>query len=108
MEFITSSHGGVKLINDGFAYTKKAENTNRIRLVVTTSLLHDDLHITVLHNHPADVAAVKALKVKTTMRDWVQDTVDTVIMMNWTRSYKIDEKKTVVKTLEGLGHIVRF
>jgi len=24
MEFITSSHGGVKLINDGFAYTKKA------------------------------------------------------------------------------------
>ena len=25
MEFITSSHGGVKLIKDGFAYTKKAE-----------------------------------------------------------------------------------
>ena len=25
MEFITSSHGGVKLINNGFAYTKKTE-----------------------------------------------------------------------------------
>jgi len=31
--------------------------------------------------------------VKTTMRDRVQDTVDTVIMMNSTWSYKIDEKK---------------
>jgi hypothetical protein len=78
MEFITRSHGGVKLINDCFAYTKKAEKTNRIRWectqrkstgckgAVTTSLLRDNLHITVPHNHPADVAAVEALKVKTT------------------------------------------
>jgi len=79
MEFITSSHGGVKFINDGFAYTKKAEKTNRIRSecsqrkstgckgAVTTSLLRDDLYVTVPHNHPA-VAAVESLKVKTTMR----------------------------------------
>jgi len=86
MEFITSSHGGVKLINDGFAYTKKAEKTNRIRWecslrkstgckgAETTSLLRDDLHVTVPHNHPADVTAFEALKVmKTTMCDRVQD-----------------------------------
>jgi len=36
-------------------------------------LLRDDLHVTVSHNHPADVAAVEALKVKTTMCDRVQD-----------------------------------
>jgi len=63
--------------------TESAGNVpSRSRLVVMTSLLREDLHITVLHNHPADVTAVEALKVKTTMRDRVQDTVDTVIMMN--------------------------
>jgi len=85
MEFITSSHGGVKLINDGFAYTKKAEKTKRIRWEccqrkstgctgpVTTSLLRDDLYVTVPHNHTADVAAVEALKVKMTTCDRVWD-----------------------------------
>jgi len=62
--------------------TKSAGNVpSGSRLVVTTSLLRD---IAVPYNHPADVAAVEALKVKKTMCDRVQDTVDTVIMMNWT------------------------
>jgi len=89
MEFITSSRGCVKLIYDGFACIKKAEKTksagnvpSRSRLVVTTSLLRDDLHVTVPRNHPAGVTAVEALKVKMTMRDRVQDTVDTVIIIN--------------------------
>jgi len=41
--------------------------------VVTTSLLRDNLHVAVSHNHTADVAAVEALKVKTTMHDRVRD-----------------------------------
>jgi len=52
---------------------KKTESAGNVpsgcRLVVTTSLLHDDLHITVPHNHPADFAAVTACTVKMTMRD---------------------------------------
>lgn len=85
MEFITSNSGSLKLINDGFAYTKKAEKKNRIRWecsqrkssgckgAVTTSLQRDDLHATMPHNHHADVGAAEALKVKTTMRDRVRD-----------------------------------
>jgi len=75
------------LINDNFAYTEKADETNRIRWEcsqrkstgrkgvdpVTTSLLRDDLHVTGPHNPPADVAAVEAMKVKTTLRDRVRD-----------------------------------
>ena len=68
MEFIRISRVGVKMIKGGFAYTKKAEKTNRIRWecsqrkptackgAVTTNLAHDDLHVTVTHNHPVDVA----------------------------------------------------
>lgn len=73
------------MMYDGFTYTKKAEKKNRIRWecsrrktvcckgAVTTSLQRDDLHITVPHNHPADVYAAEASKVKMTMRDRVRD-----------------------------------
>lgn len=85
MEFINCTRGGVKLCYEGYSYTKKAEKTNRIRWecsqrktasckgAVTTSLLRDDLHVTVPHNHMGDVATVDAEKVKATMRDRVRD-----------------------------------
>jgi len=61
---------------DGFAYTKKAEkqteSTGNVSRLVASSL-RDVLHVTMPHNHPADVAAVKALKVKTIMRDQIWD-----------------------------------
>jgi len=88
IEFIYCTRDSVQLCYDSYSYTKQVEKTNRIRwecmqwktaaakkrLADTISLLCDDLHVTVPHNHMADVAAVNAEKVKAAMHERVHDT----------------------------------
>ena len=88
MEVITTSRGGKKLCNLGFTYTKKLQETSKIRWecskrkalsckgTATTDLGITQVTVITEHNHDADTHGVEVEKIKSQIREKSKSTLE--------------------------------